>query len=1164
MLQLHQIQKQYKTGDLVQTALNNVSLNLRDNEFVAILGPSGSGKTTLLNIIGGLDRYDSGDLIINGVSTKKYTDRDWDAYRNHTIGFVFQSYNLIPHQTVLANVELALTISGVSRAERRRRAQAALEQVGLGEQSHKRPGQMSGGQMQRVAIARALVNNPDILLADEPTGALDSETSIQVMELLKQVAKDRLVVMVTHNPELAERYATRIVRLKDGVIRADSMPFVPEKEDKPPIHRRLGRASMSILTSLSLSINNLCTKKARTILTAFAGSIGIIGIALILSLSNGVNNYIESIEKDTLSEYPLQIQSTGLDLTAMMASGMGQGGETDPQDGDVPINQALTTMFSQVNANDLASLKRYLDSGDSGIEKYTSAVEYTYGVSPRIYRLEDDGVRQVHPDLMFASLGYGTGSSSNNLLSSMMNSNVFYELPQNAELYQGQYEVKAGHWPENEQECVLVLAPNGGITDFMLYTLGLRDSVELDKMLRQFSQNENIDVPEEFRSYAYEDFLGIEFKRINAADCYVYDAEHELWRDKSDDTDYIRTLAEQGETLRICGVVQPASGATATMLRSGIGYTAELASTTVREAAQSEIVKQQLAQPEINVFSGEAFGAQNSGGLDLASLFSFDPSALAGAFQFDSLDFSGTMAGIDLSGMLDGDQLQTELPELPAFDFAAVFRNIDLNLSPEALGKLMQGVLQSYLDYAAENPAADYSRLDEYFLQYLRTPEAQQRFSEGIRRILEESGTVSVSPDALRQLVVDLMQGYQKYAEANNLTDPAKFAEYFEEYLQTEEAKEILREGAKKVIVIDGDLSVLPEQLEALAKEMYAGYRDYAAANGLADPEKFGETMAAFLQTDEAQQAILNGLSEVLDMQQLRQQLAAALQEYMADVLQSYSGVLESQISAVMQQAMRQFAQKLPAVIEQGFRSAAMQVDTDTLKNAVQLSMGQEELAELMRALLLGSDSSLESNLTQLGYADFDEPNAISIYPLDFESKESIIGILDDYNRRMEARGAENKVIRYTDMVGTMMSSVTEIVNIISYVLIAFVAISLVVSSIMIGVITYISVMERRKEIGILRAIGASKRNVSQVFNAETFIIGLLAGVLGIAVTLLLLLPGNAILHSLTGQQNISASLPVLPGLALIVLSTALTMLGGLIPSKSAAKCNPVTALRAE
>ena len=490
MLQLKQIHKQYKTGEFVQTALDRVSLNLRDNEFVAILGPSGSGKTTLLNIIGGLDRYDSGDLVINNVSTQKYSDRDWDSYRNHTIGFVFQSYNLIPHQTVLSNVELALTISGVSRAERKRRAKAALEQVGLGTQCHKRPGEMSGGQMQRVAIARALVNDPDILLADEPTGALDSETSIQVMELLKQVAKDRLVVMVTHNPELAERYATRIVTLKDGVIRSDSMPYEPDREtQKPPVHRNLGKASMSVFTSLALSFQNLRTKKARTLLTAFAGSIGIIGIALILSLSNGVNNYIESVEKDTLSEYPLQIQSAGIDFSSMLMANMPQGGGEGRQDGRVSVNQMITGMLSHVNANDLASLKRYLDSGDSGIENYASAVEYLYNVSPQIFRSDADGVRQVNPDQTMSVLGFGSGSSSS-LLSSMTNTDVFFEMPQNAGLYQDQYDVMAGRWPEDYNECVVVLSAGGSISDFALYTLGLRDSLELEEMLRQFANDE--------------------------------------------------------------------------------------------------------------------------------------------------------------------------------------------------------------------------------------------------------------------------------------------------------------------------------------------------------------------------------------------------------------------------------------------------------------------------------------------------------------------------------------------------------------------------------------------------------------------------------------------------------------------------------------------------
>ena len=475
MLQIKQICKQYRTGNLVQKALDNVSLNLRENEFVAILGPSGSGKTTLLNIIGGLDRYDSGDLVINGVSTKQYRDRDWDSYRNHTIGFVFQSYNLIPHQTVLSNVELALTISGVSKSERRKRAKRALEQVGLGEQLHKRPSQMSGGQMQRVAIARALVNDPDILLADEPTGALDSETSVQVMELLKEVAKDRLVVMVTHNPELARQYATRIVQLKDGKIRSDSHPFeLSQTSETPPVHKNMGKASMSLFTALSLSFNNLRTKKARTILTSFAGSIGIIGIALILAISNGVNGYIQTLEEETLSEYPLQIQSTTMDFSSMMAGMMGGGSQEES--GEVTVTQMLTNLFSRVEPNDLESLKSYFDSGASGIEEYAHAIEYSYDVAPQIYRQEEDSVRQVNPDHSFTALGIGT--DSNSFMSSMMSTDVFYQMPANSDLYEGQYEVKAGRWPENYNECVVVLSSQGSVSDFMLYTLGLRDRSE--------------------------------------------------------------------------------------------------------------------------------------------------------------------------------------------------------------------------------------------------------------------------------------------------------------------------------------------------------------------------------------------------------------------------------------------------------------------------------------------------------------------------------------------------------------------------------------------------------------------------------------------------------------------------------------------------------------
>lgn len=636
MLQIQKITKEYITGDLHQIALNGISLNLRDNEFVAILGPSGSGKTTLLNIIGGLDRYDSGDLIINGISTKRYKDRDWDSYRNHTIGFVFQSYNLIPHQTVLANVELALTISGISKNERRKRAIDALKEVGLGEHLHKRPNQMSGGQMQRVAIARALVNDPDILLADEPTGALDSETSVQVMELLKEVARDRLVVMVTHNPELAEAYATRIVELRDGIIRSDSNPYeVSSDKLEVPRHENMGKSSMSFLTSLLLSFNNLRTKKARTILTSFAGSIGIIGIALILSLSNGVNQYIQSIEEETLSEYPLQIQSTGFDITSMMTDTQPNQNNEEKDDTKIHVSQMITNMFSKIGSNDLTSLKKYLDSGKSNIKENTNSIEYTYNVAPQIYSTNTDLIRQVNPDKSFSSLGLGSSANSNSLMSSMMSTDVFYQMPSNTSLYEDQYDIKAGNWPKNYNECVLVLTKNGNINDFMLYTLGLRDYSELDKMIEQFSKEETVNVPTDIKSYSYKDILGIEFKLVNASDYYQYDSKYNVYKDKTDDENYMKNLIQNGENIKIVGIVQPKDSASATMLQSGIGYPAALTNHVIEQAASSEIVNKQISNPNIDVFTGKEFSDKNSNQLDMNSLFTVDGEMMKKAFSFD-------------------------------------------------------------------------------------------------------------------------------------------------------------------------------------------------------------------------------------------------------------------------------------------------------------------------------------------------------------------------------------------------------------------------------------------------------------------------------------------------------------------------------------------------
>ena len=1079
MLQIKNICKEYRTGNLVQKALDDVSLNLRDNEFVAILGPSGSGKTTLLNIIGGLDRYDSGDLIINEISTKDYTDRDWDSYRNHTIGFVFQSYNLIPHQTILANVELALTISGISKGERRDKAIHALEEVGLGEQIHKKPNQLSGGQMQRVAIARALVNNPDILLADEPTGALDSDTSVQVMDLLKEVAKDRLVVMVTHNPELAEEYATRIVKLRDGKIRSDSHPFKVEEElTAPPEHKNMGKTSMSFLTSLSLSFNNLKTKKGRTLLTAFAGSIGIIGIALILSLSNGVNQYIADIEEETLSEYPLQIQSSGLDMTAMLTDPAAGAGVEEAEEADIQVGNMLTGMFSTVGTNDLESLKAYLDSGDSGIEEYTNAIEYAYNVSPQIYSADTEEVRQVHPDQSFKAMGLGSAESTNSMMSMMMSTDVFRKMPDNRSMYENQYDVKAGHWPTNRNECVLVLTPDGNIGDFLLYTLGLRDFSELDQMVNQFTREEEVVIPEIHDSYSYEEILGIHFKLVAATDYYVYDEEYNLWKDKRDDKAYMKQLVQNGEDMEIVGIVQPKEDATAAMLSFGIYYPSELVDYVSEKAAKSEIVKAQLADHNRNIFTGKGFDAKENGenAFEMDSLFTIDEQKVQSAFQVD-----GSKLNLDLSGI---NHAMSDL-SLPQLDMEEVISQLQIQISAEQVQTLVTDLMNGYEEYVKQHPEADVSQFPVYFRQYMENGGAQA-LREAIQKALQENGGQPLTQEQVQLILQGTMDGYNAYAQENQLPDIGKFNEYFAAYLDSEQAKAALE-----------------------------------------------KSMNAFIQS--------NGLEE---------KIPAILENYVQTVAGSVSSRLERELTA----SMSQFAAAM---------QGAFSFDAETFASAIQMNMTEQELTELMASMMSKEIYTYDSNLAKLGYAEKSNPSQIALYPKDFESKEEVVKILDAYNARMEKED-EDKVISYTDLVGSLMSSVTTIVNLISYVLIAFVAISLVVSSIMIGVITYISVLERKKEIGILRAIGASKRNVSQVFNAETFIIGALAGLIGIGMTLLLLLPTNAIIHSLAGNDNMNAVLPPIGGMILVVLSILLTLLGGIIPSRKAAKEDPVTALRTE
>ena len=1079
MLQVKNIYKEYKTGNLVQKALDDVSLNFRDNEFVAILGPSGSGKTTLLNIIGGLDRYDKGDLIINGISTKKYKDRDWDSYRNHTIGFVFQSYNLIPHQTILANVELALTISGEPRNIRKKKAIKALEQVGLADHIHKKPNQLSGGQMQRVAIARALVNNPDIILADEPTGALDSDTSIQVMNLLKEVAKDRLVIMVTHNPELAENYATRIVKLRDGKILSDTNPYIIEKEkQKRPEHKKLGKTSMSFLTSLSLSFNNLKTKKGRTILTSFAGSIGIIGIALILSLSNGVNKYIRSVEEDTLSEYPLQIQSSGIDMSSLLI-GASTGDTAYEETGDIKVNKMLTSMFSTIGSNDLVALKQYLESDSCPINEYAKDVEYTYDVTPIIYSADTENLRQLNPDITFSSLGIGAGESSNSMMSSMMSTNVFFQMPEDADLYESQYDVKAGKWPTNYNECVLVLTANGNISDFLLYTLGLRDYSEMDNWVTDFSNGKDVNTPENLGSYSYDDILGINFKLINSSECYEYDEEYKIWRDKTDNTEYMKNVVENGDDLTIVGIVQPKENATSTMLNPGICYPASLTKNIIETAGNSTIVQEQLANPEIDVFTGKRFDDTGDGSsFDMNSLIEVDTNAIQSAFKIDQskikVDFG------NLNNVLSQNSL-------PTFDINDILNNIEFSMSSQDIQKLMKDLLKGYEEYVQKNPGDNISQISKQLSDYLQSKEVSELLNKKIQEIIKENGSLTITQEQMQEILLEILKGYEQYVEDNELVSTDDLNKYLMEYLESDEAKAI----------------------------------------------------------------ITNNLSQIMQSQDLDTQVSNIMEEYMQSVMSSMSSSLQKEMQSSIQNLSKSITE-------------AISIDENAFIGAFQIKMTEEELSELFQSMMSKESVTYESNLKKLNYASLEEPSGINIYPKDFDGNQAITNLLNDYNARMEEEENYDKVISFTDMVGTLMSSVTTIINTVSYVLIAFVAISLVVSSIMIGVITYISVLERKKEIGILRAMGASKTNVAQIFNAETIIIGLLAGVIGVVITILLNFPINQIIYTLSNGANVKAELPLVAGIILITLSVLLTLIGGIIPSRKAAKEDPVLALRSE
>ncbi len=1099
MLQIKGISKQYKTGDLVQIALDNVSLNFRDNEFVSILGPSGSGKTTLLNIIGGLDHYDKGDLIINNISTKKYKDRDWDSYRNHTIGFVFQSYNLIPHQTILSNVELALTISGVSKKERRKRAIQALEKVGLKDQAHKKPNQMSGGQMQRVAIARALVNDPDILLADEPTGALDSVTSVQVMELLKEVAKDRLVIMVTHNPDLAKQYSTRIVNLKDGKITGDTNPFSPKsaEQDKPK-HKKMGKASMSLLTAFSLSLNNLLTKKGRTVLTSFAGSIGIIGIALILSLSTGFQNYVDKIQEDTLTSYPLTIQSETADMASLLLSAQNNKDEESLPDRTVKEEQNMTNLFGTVGRNDLKSFKKYVEANQNEVNEMVSLIRYNYSVTPTIYTKDITGeLLKVNPsDFMSSIMG---SSSSSNLLGASIS--IFSELPENKEMVEDEYEIIEGKFPEAYNEMAIVLPSENTISDLLLYGLGLRDLSELEELISNVMTGEKIENTQSPLELSYDELKNIELKLVNPSDLYRYNDEYKVYEDMSDDDEYMKNIYNDALKINIVGIVKPKNQG---ISMTGVLYTRNLTEHIIKEASESEIVKKQLEDKNKNVFSGKDFDEEDeSAGINFQDLISIDEEALSSAFNINisEEDIETMTAGYmeEISSAITADNSKAQ------------------NLITSNLSQITKNILNDYID---ANETAGFATI--------KLSEVDEIVSSG----LEKAENQKLLQDMEAQYVI-----------------PAKtFTDMYSGIISG-----FLKQYITMMAGVSGSIPTYPNKNTNELSNNVSNVNSVISEN-IINTNTVGDSTV-----DSNEENTNNDVKAILMKSMVNEMVDTLVKQ---DAISSAtSKIAQAMTEATMQKTILTKVGELTGRLMQTM-ATSFNIDTSKFAEAFHFEMNEDEIRRLMQTMSTTSAvENADTNLLTLGYQNLDEPTTMLFYFKDFDSKELFLNWLDEYNNKMNQED-ENKVIRYTDITGLLMSSVKTIIDSVSYVLIAFVSISLIVSSIMIGIITYISVLERTKEIGILRAIGASKRNISSIFNAETFIVGLLSGLIGIGVTLLLLIPINLIIHAI--NTDITAVLPLGGGIILVTLSVILTLIGGLIPSKKAAKQDPVTALRTD
>lgn len=1131
MLELHAIRKAYTTAALTQVALKDVSVAFRDNEFVAVLGQSGSGKTTMLNIIGGLDRFDSGDLVIDGISTRNYKDRDWDTYRNNRIGFVFQAYNLIGHQSVLSNVELALTLSGVSKAERRQRALAVLEEVGLKDHVHKKPNQLSGGQMQRVAIARALVNDPEILLADEPTGALDSETSLQVMDLLKQVAHDRLVIMVTHNPELAHQYATRIVELADGSIIGDTHLFDPAAEAQRAA-KATNPSKMGFLTALSLSFANLMTKKGRTLMTSFAGSIGIIGIAAILSLANGVNDYIARSEEELLTSYPLSIQKVGFDMAALIGVSEDdkETTEEDPADTaqstETAVDPILGDFLSKVNSNDLKSLRAYLESNGGGINAHVQSIEYTNNITPTIYlpmdnpTVKDEPIRS-HPSSILEN------PLVKRLPGEIMRgarTDTFAPLPAFSEIYEDDIELVAGKLPTKADELLLVLKRDGQMDDVTELNLGLRERSEVDKILKEQTERaerkEPADkkkpvgtAPDKTRAYAYDELLKITLKQVNQADFYTYDSTLKTWADKTKDKSFVTGLVNKGRTLRIVGVAKNSGDQNIPKMRPAVYYTPALVDEVMKEAARSPIVKAQRETLEVNVLTGKRFDDAEANNplkdFDMSKILKVDEDKIKNAFGGGADELSkaladaisgNDLAGIDLSGL-----------DLSALDLGSVMGdggNPFEGFTPAPGSFSLEGLDLSDLTI----PPIDPAKID---VEEMDLPGIISRYPEvaglDLPKLINEALAAQPGP-----------------------VDPAAMAQSLVERLS--QNPELVKQGRAFIGEVSGALfrEVLKQVMPSVAEQMSAA---------------ISQRIQAAIEANMGQVAAL--------MQQRAEEAAARIQGQIQAAGEQLFSQIAQQIASQIESKMQQAASKLEEAMK------GLKVDEKALAEAFQFTADADDLSSVFASMMSGVQATYDRNMKMFGYGDPADPDAINIYPKSFKDKEEVKRILDEYNAKQRTAGEESKVIEYSDLVGALMSQVTSIVALVSAMLVAFVSISLVVSSIMIGIITFISVLERKKEIGILRSIGASKRDIRHVFNAETVIVGFLAGVIGIAVTLLLTIPANVLIEKYGGVENLVV-LPPLAGVVLVLISVFLTWIAGLIPANKAAKADPVEALRSE